>query len=304
MLNRINLSEIRSFVLIARLGSFTKAAEVLCVSRSHISKQLSALEATLNITLVQRTTRTLRLTDAGKQLYQQCDMALNDIDQAIISTLDDKTSMAGPICINSVGGFIGEELVMPMVSEFLQLYPDISISVDFSSHRVDLIEDEFDIAFRMGELPDAGFVARHLLNIQTLTLASPSYLDSQPQFTHPLQLKDSDCLIGSVTQWHFIDKNGIEKDLVVPVAGRLLCKNGRGLIRSALDGNGIIRVPRMYCEAEILAGTLKPVFESWRVPEVPFNLIYHKDKYQPNRLRTLISFMQTRFAAKVAGGLR
>ena len=147
MLNNINLSDVRTFVLIAKLGNFTKAAEAQSVSRSHVSRQISALEKQMKVTLLTRTTRSLKLTHAGERFYLQCEKALNEIDQALIAAVDDTQEVRGLIRVNCVGGYIGG-FISHYVAMFMAQYPQIQIYLDFSSHRVDLIQDDFDIAFR------------------------------------------------------------------------------------------------------------------------------------------------------------
>ncbi|MFB9216355.1 LysR family transcriptional regulator [Vibrio sinaloensis] len=294
MLNQINLADIRSFVLIAQLGNFTKAAEALDVSRSHVSRQISQLEKQMGVTLLMRTTRMLKLTDAGKTFYQQCEKALNDIDQALLTAVEDIEVLQGELKINCVGGYLGEEVIAQVASDFMRLHPQITINLDFSSHRVDLIEDEFDIAFRMGKLEDAGFIARKLMNIEMGTLASPDYLARNESLSHPKQLNSHQCLTGSVKRWSF-EHTSLQQSYDVHVNGHLQCKNGRVLLKGALDGNGIIRVPVIYCQPEIKQGTLKEVFTDWRVPSVDFSMIYHRDRYQPKRLKLFIEFVKQYF---------
>lgn len=290
MINQINLTDIRSFVLIARLGNFTKAAETLDVSRSHVSRQISSLEKQMGVTLLIRTTRTLRLTEAGKHFYYQCEQALHTIDQALLSAVDDVEKVQGEIKINCVGGYLGEVFLAELVNDFMQQYPDVSVSLDFSSNRVDLIEEEFDIAFRMGSLEDSGFIAKKLLNIEMGTLASPSYLAQHGRPTHPKELNQHYCLTGSVRKWHFKSLNSKEH-YDVTVKGNLQCKNGRVLVSGALAGNGIIRVPLIYCQQELDDNKLEQVFEEWGIPSVDFSALYHRDRYQPKRLRTFIEFV-------------
>ena len=295
MLNQLNLADIRTFVLIADEGSFTNAAEVLNVSRSHVSRQLSALEKQMGVTLMIRTTRSLKLTDAGKQFHQQAKNALQQLEQAVIAAVDNTEEIRGLIRVNCVGGHIGEDLIAVMASEFMRQHPQVSIELDFSSNRVDLIQDEFDIAFRMGELSDAGFIGKKLTDLKLDTLASPQLLQQYPEITHPKQLADLPCLTGSVKSWKFQQINKPGKTIEVQVNGRLSCKNGRALVQGALDGNGVIRVPVMYCRDEVQQGKLQPVFSDWQIPLVPFYAIYHKDKYQPARLRAFIEFIQEKF---------
>lgn len=290
MINHINLTDIRSFVLIARLGNFTKAAETLDVSRSHVSRQISSLEKQMGVTLLIRTTRTLRLTEAGKHFYYQCEQALNTIDQALLSAVDYVEKVQGEIKVNCVGGYLGEVFLADIVNDFMQQYPDVSISLDFSSNRVDLIEEEFDIAFRMGALEDSGFVAKKLLDIKMETLASPAYLTKYGRPLHPKELHQHHCLTGSVRKWHF-QSIADNEQVDITVKGNLQCKNGRVLVAGAIAGNGIIRVPQIYCEQEMMAKQLEPVFEKWTIPSVDFSALYHRDRYQPKRLKTFIEFI-------------
>lgn len=294
MLNQINLSDIRSFVLIAQLGNFTKAADVLNVSRSHVSRQISQLEAQMGVTLLIRTTRTLKLTEAGKGLYLKCEQAMQGIDEALLSAVEDVESIQGNIRINSVGGYLGEEIVAKLASDFMLQHPEVTIDLDFSSHRVDLIEEDFDIALRMGKLEDAGFIARKLLDIQMSTLASPSYLKQRGKPLEPKALSEHRCLTGSVNRWSFINKDNNQVS-EVRVKGQLRCKNGRVLVNAALNGNGIIRVPTLYCQSELEKGDLVEVFDDWGIPSVEFSAIYSRDPYQPKRLKAFIDFLKSSF---------
>ena len=295
MLNNVNLADIRSFVLIAQLGNFTKAAEALSVSRSHVSRQISALESQMGVTLLTRTTRTLRLTQAGERFYSQCEKALSDIDQALIAAIDDTEEVRGLIRVNCVGGYIGEEIIARYIGDFMTRYPQIKVHLDFSSHRVDLIEDEFDIAFRMGELEDAGFIAKKLMDIEIVTLASPEYINQYGNPTHPKELSQHRCLTGSVKRWSFqsVKDGNVQHD--INVDGQLVCKNGHALVTGALSGNGIIRVPLMYCRDYVSEGRLTRMLPDWQIPTVLFSAIYHRDKYQPKRLRTFIDYIRSRF---------
>ncbi|BDU37991.1 LysR family transcriptional regulator [Vibrio nigripulchritudo] len=297
MINNVNLADIRSFVLIAQLGNFTKAANALSVSRSHVSRQISSLETQMGVTLLTRTTRTLKLTQAGERFFKQCESALKEIDQALVAAVDDTEDVRGIIRVNCVGGLIGEDIIAVYVSEFMATYPDIQVHLDFTSHRVDLIDDDFDVAFRMGDLQDAGFIARKLLNVEIVTLASPQYLAKTGSPIHPKELIEHRCLTGSVNRWSFQSKESNSDEIDVTVEGHLVCKNGRALIQGALLGNGIIRVPAMYCQDMIDAGKLVPVLTEWRIPRIPLSAIYHKDKYQPKRLRTFIEFIKNKFDA-------
>lgn len=286
---QINLADIRSFVLIAQLGNFTKAAEALGISKSHISRQVSSLERQMGVTLLLRTTRTLKLTEAGKSLFAQCETALDRIDQAVLAVVDDVEDVRGEIRINCVGGHLGEDVIADLVSQFLSAFPQVNIDLDFSSHRVDLISDEFDIAFRMGKLADSNFIARKLIDIKMGTYASPFYLEKHGELVHPQDLDKHICVTGTVTRWSFQHRE-TKQSVDYNVRGQLRCKNGRVMLKAALAGNGIIRVPTLYCHQEINDGLLAEVLRDWEVPSIEFSALYHRDRYQPKRIRTFIDF--------------
>lgn len=292
----INITDIRAFVVIVKAGSFTAAAEQLLCSRSHLSKQLSQLESALGVKLIIRTTRTQRLTEQGKLFFEQCNHSFGGVDQAIEQAIDNASMVKGLININCVGGYIGEDIIAPLVSDFIQQYSDVRVNLDFSSRRVDLIAGEFDIVFRMGQLADSNLIAQKLLDIDICTLASPSYLKDKSQLSHPKDLKQHRCITGSLNNWTFTHIKRPSNKVDVSVDGAFKCRNGRAMIISALAGNGIIRLPYLYCHQEIANGTLIPVFTEWTIPKSPFYMVYVQDKYQPARLRAFIEFVRTNIA--------
>jgi len=300
MKKKTSLLDIRTFVVLAQSGSFTRAAEVLMCSRSHISKQLAQLESDLGVTLLTRTTRSQKLTPQGEAFFQRCQRSLQGIDIAVDRVLESAESLYGVIKVNCVGGPIGEDIIAPLVNAFMTAYPQISVELDFSSRRVDLVSGEFDFVFRMGELEDSALIARKLTDIHIDTLASPGYLRAHDRPDTPKELKHHRCITGSMHYWAFVNLNNGKK-LEVPVSGHLRCKNGRVMVSSALAGNGIIRVPELYCRRELNRGELVPVFTDWKVQSTPLSLVYLQDKHQPLRLQTFKDFVVAEFAAHMPG---
>ncbi|MDA9557874.1 LysR family transcriptional regulator [Vibrio sp.] len=287
IIDDINISALRTFVLITELGSLTKVADYIGCSRSHVSRQLSDLEKQLNVTLMLRSTRQFVLTDAGKLLFNACQNTFATTEQALLECINNQDTPSGHIRINCVGGIIGEDIISPILATFLRNHPDITIELDFSSHRVDLIADEFDLAIRMGYLEDADLIARHITTLNMVTVASPNYLKQHALLTHPNQLKMHSCLVGSVKKWgfrHKVDNN----EFTMNIGGSMQCKNGRVLLHHGIQGQGIIRIPEVYCQEELDSNVLSHVFKEWEVPSVPLSLLYHRDKYQPKRLIILI----------------
>jgi len=291
MKNEINLGDIRAFVVIAKAGSFTGAAQILACSRSQLSKQLLQLESILGIKLITRTTRSQRLTQQGKQFFEHCSRSLDGINFAVEQVMDDANAMRGELNINCVGGYIGEEIIAPLVSRFKQMHPDIVINLDFTSKRVDLVSGEFDLVFRMGMLEDSNLIARKVLDIPIVTLASPQYLQKNTALSHPKDLKEHQCIVGSMNRWSFTHKDTATKKVEVSVTGSFKSKNGRVMLHSALAANGIVRLPTLYCQQEIANGSLVPVFTDWIIPNTPLYLVYLQDKFQPARLKSFISFI-------------
>ncbi|GGP72124.1 LysR family transcriptional regulator [Shewanella algicola] len=291
----VNLSDIKTFVVLAEQGSFTKAGEKLQCSRSHISKQLAQLEANLGVSLLIRTTRTQHLTPQGEVFFERCKSSLNGISHAIDSVLESANVLSGHIKINCVGGMIAENIIASLVSDFMSEHPDISIDLDFSSHRVDLISGEFDFVFRMGKLADSSLIARKLTDLKVGIYASPEYLSHYGTPVNPKELTAHKCINGSVKNWLFIN-NKTSETLDVFIEGNLTCKNGRIMISSAIAGNGIIRVPSLYCKDEVEKGLLIPLFDEWYIDSTPFYLVYTQEKHKPMRLKIFKDYVVANFS--------
>lgn len=293
MKQKINHADINAFLTLVESGSFTLAADALQCSRSHVSKQLAQLERQLATSLLVRTTRSQQLTAAGQAFYEQCKQAFQSIDQAIEQAMESNTSLSGSIKINCVGGFIGENVIGPLVTDFMLAHPGVNVSLDFSSKRVDLITGEYDFVFRMGNLTDSNLIARKLTELTVQILASPSYLAKFGYPSHPQQLHQHKCISGSMRAWTLIDDQGAPVE--VNVKGELDCRNGKVMLYSALAGNGIVRVPEIYCLNEIAQGELVPVFTDWHIEPTPLYLVYVKDKHQPSRISAFRDHVITHF---------
>lgn len=290
----ISLSDIRSFVVLAEAGSFTKAAEQLNCSRPQISKQLAQLESSLGVSLLLRTTRKQQLTEQGQTFYQQCRLALDGIQEAIESAQESRDELSGHIHVNSVGGPIGEDIIAPLINDFMKDRPGITVHLDFSSPRVDLIQEEFDFVFRMGELEDSSLIARKLCDLNIALYCSQGYIDKNGKIENPNELGQHQCITGSVKQWSFQHPE-TQEPFDVSVDGQLHCKNGRVMLQSAIAGNGIIRVPEIYCQKEVEQGALLPLLSDWPLTPTPFYLIYLKNPHPPTRIQAFKDFVVQNF---------
>ncbi len=286
-----HLTEINTFLVIVEVGSFSLAAEKLGISRAHVSRQLKQLESQLNTQLLMRTTRTQRLTQEGEIFYGVCKASLSKIQDAIHCLHQIHEDMTGHIAINCVGGIIGEQVITQSLNHFIQQYPAINIELDFSSERIDMHRTKHDLVFRMGELEDSPFIARKIADVNIGLYASPNYIQQIGKPLHPKDLKQHNCLTGSIRQWQFIQASNSNIKESVEVKGQFVCKNGYALLHAALTGNGICRLPELYCLSHVTAGALIPIFDDWKIKSAPLHLLYHANKYQPLRLKKLIQYL-------------
>lgn len=290
MNHNVEVSDIEAFVAVIDCESFTKAADRLSVTKGHISKQVKKLESAMGVRLITRTTRSLSLTDLGKNFYDESKASLMRLNQAVASTVDSSLEVSGKININSVGGIIGEDILGPILAEFGVMYPRVDIDLDFTSTRSNLIGEKFDLIIRMGKLEDSSFMARKISDFKIKTLASPKYLNKFKKIKHPRELKELNCLTGSVKKWSFVNNKTKSKSEVI-VAGSFNCSNGRALLNAAKSDLGVVRLPEIYCESEISKGELVPVIQGWDVETVPIYALYYSNKFQTQKLKQLIDFI-------------
>lgn len=290
-MNNIHWSGIRSFLAVAEHGSFTAAAEATGLSKASLSQQVTALEKTLGVQLLYRTTRILRLTEVGQGYYAQCSAAVNQLDSAREWATQSTEALSGTIHMNSVGGLIGEELIGPMLIDFQQAYPQIDVKLDFSSQRVDLIESQYDLVMRMGALPDSSLVARRLHTITTRYVASPEFLDKYGPITHPHDLRELPLIYGSVSEWSFVKP---DEQIRIQAGKGFQIANGRVMLRAAEQGVGVARLADLYTNRGVRDGSLVEVLPDWR-QTTPLSLICPPARYQLNRVRALADWLIEHF---------
>lgn len=280
---------IRAFLLVAECGSFTAAAEVSGFSKANLSQLVTQLEAALGVQLLYRTTRSLRLTEVGEGYYQRCKQALRQLDAASEWASQSTDELRGRIRMNAVGGLIGEALISPLVMQFQQRHPEVRVQLDFSSVKVDLIEDQYELVVRMGALPDSTLVARTLGVMTTRYVASPDFLARHGSIHEPEDLKSLSLIYGSVDHWLF--RCGQEQRVVnVNPDISLKMVSGRVMRQAALAGLGVTRLADVYCQADIEYGDLVEVLPSWS-ETTPISLVCPPIRHQLSRVRALMDWL-------------
>ncbi|MFV8259545.1 LysR substrate-binding domain-containing protein [Bdellovibrio bacteriovorus] len=253
-----SLQGIIAFVKIADSGSFSAAAQSLGVSKSHISKTISQLESDLGVALFVRSTRKVQLTSVGERFLETCRQSLLNLDSAKKEILDLSDTPRGVLRV-TLAGIFGEEYIAPVVIDMAKRYPDLKIELDFSSRVVDLIEEKFDVAIRIGHLENSSLLATKIASRVEYVVASKAYLSASPALKDPEDLAKHNC-IGERSSWSF-RKRG--KSFQVPVKGNFKCNNPRVLQKAALSGLGVARLPGSYAFEDIKKGRLISLLENF-----------------------------------------
>ena len=282
---------IEAFERVVRLGSFTRAAEDLGVSRSHISRQINALENRLDAQLLLRTTRKVSTTDVGQAFYLQCRQVLDNIEEAERAVLDLQAKPRGILRVTVAGAF-GEDFIAPAALDFMALHRDLAVELDFSNRLIDLISGGYDSAIRAGSLKDSSGSARRSSTRKLLTCGSPDYLhrNGTPGTIHALT--NHNCLLGTLDTWRF-QEHGRHRDL--RVSGNWRSNNGRSLLRAARAGLGLVQLPSFYLEEDMASGRLLPVLEDYNPTDTGVWAVYPHNRHLSAKVRLFVNFLAERF---------
>lgn len=283
------LDEITSFVDIVEAGSLSAASRRSGLALSAVSRRLKDLEARLGTTLLQRTTRTQRLTEEGQAFYQRCRQILDDLDAAEALMTDRTGQLTGRIRMTAPASFAVHHL-SDVITDFLQANSEISIDLDLSDRRIDLLEEGFDLAIRIGSLEDSTLIAKRLTRIRHVPCASPSLLQVLGYPDHPEDLADFPALTyrsrAGRARWRFRRPDG-SRGAVTPSA-RLWVSNGDMLCKQAVSGLGVILEPTFIAAPYLLDGRLVPLFVDHAWSEDAAFAVYPRAEALPQRVRAII----------------
>lgn len=281
------------FTAVAESGSFTQAAKKLIISTAQVSRQVSELEQRLNTKLFYRTTRKVTLTEEGQLFYQQCHSILEGLENAERSLTNLQSTPQGKIRITAPVTY-GERHIIPLINQFLIRYPQVEIEVQLSNQRVNLIDEGYDLAIRLGHLDDSSLIAKRISTRQHFLCASPSYIDHYGKPESIEDLKQHNCLLGSSDFWLFYSKTN--KDKKARVSGSLRCNSGLGLVDAALKGIGIVQLPEYYVIDHIHKGSLVVLLNDQQRKQEGIWALYPQNKYLANKVRLLIDFLTLELA--------
>ena len=291
-------AQLRAFLEIAQQGNFARAAAYLGLAPSTLSQTLRALEQRLGVRLLQRTTRSVHLTEAGEHLLERIRPAFAELHAAVEAINDFRDTPVGTLRL-SVSAVPAQMIVAPLLKEFLARYPGISLDITVDNANVDIVKGGFDAGIRYGRLIANDMVmVRASVASRLLAVASPQYLAQHPAPRAPQDLQEHSCIrfrLGSQQffAWEF-EKN--KKKLEVAVSGPLIVNDVNLLVRAARDGLGVGYVAEIYIAEDLARGSLVPLLIDWSPSRDNWYLYYASRHHLPAPLKVFIQFLREKIA--------
>lgn len=285
-----DLNDVMVFARVARERSFTRAARTLGMPKSTVSERVARLEAKLGVRLLERTTRSLRLTASGAAYFARVSRIAVELEEADAAVTAAHQTPRGVLRVASPLLF-AQVFLADVVSEYLTRYPDVQVELVVADRVFDLLEEDFDVAVHVVGAMDAQLVARKLGIGERYCVASPAYVASRGRPANPSELVDHDCIVSGATRqatWSF-DKDGGTHS--VPVVARYVVSSIELAHRAVLAGHGVAVLPSFLCANDVAAGKLTVVLEGWAPDEVAVHLVYPSHRHLSARVRAFVDLV-------------
>lgn len=287
----------RTFALVAAEGSFSRAAERLDMSPQLASKYVGRLEARLGVRLLNRTTRRLSLTEAGRAYFDRVRQVLAEIDEMEHAVGDLTGRARGTLRINAPMSF-GQHHLTPAIVEYQDAQPEVDVELTLNDRFVDLVSEGFDVAIRIGRLEESSLVARRLAPVRGAVCGAPDYLQRRGRPATPEELAEHDCLrytySADYSRWRF-ERDGREHS--VRVKGSFASNNGDALRVAALAGKGLILQPTLIVGEDIRAGRLEAVLGEYHTESLNIHAVYAHRQYLSAKVRSFVDFLAGYFGS-------
>lgn len=289
------LLEMRVFRAVAEAEGFTAAAHLLGVSQPFVSETVTALERRLGVQLLRRSTRAQRLTDEGEGYLASCRRLLDEIDQAELAVRSPEP--VGELRVTAPRAF-GADQIVPCLPAFMHAHPKLSVQLSLSDSLANLLEDHFDVAVRMGRLPDSTLVARTLCKLQRIVVAAPAYLERHGTPRTPADLSQHQCLLWQgqhdhLNRWPF-EVDGRPVELVA--RGSFRSSDGSALFQMCLAGMGIMRLAEHLALPAIRAGVLRPLLSEYQATDdTAIHLVFLPERQLVPRIRAFVDHFTGHF---------
>jgi DNA-binding transcriptional LysR family regulator len=286
------LSYLPIFVNVVHSKSFTKAAEELGITRPLVSRRIKELEDNLGVHLLNRTTRTISLTEAGEIFYEQCLDIISNLEAAEQTIHDLSGEPRGRVKISAPINW-GQQVLSKVLGNLAKEYPGLKFSIELTDERINLVESGFDLAIRMGKLPDSTLIARKITDISTVFVASPAYLKQHGAPVDPEECKNHNCLIASFfkrggAMWWFCEEG---ESQLVRVDGSMEANNTSALIGLATAGQGIMWAPHFMIKQQLESGELVRILEGYEPRDVGLYAVY-THRQPPSKILVIIEALQ------------
>jgi DNA-binding transcriptional LysR family regulator len=285
------VASMKVFVAVVDASSFAGAAERLEMSRAMASKYVSGLEDHLGTRLLNRTTRRLSLTEAGSQFYERSVQILADVSEAEHIAGHMAAEPRGVLKVTMPLAY-GLHRLGPVISEYARRYPKVKLDLSLNDRKIDLVEEGFDVAIRIGKLPESGLIARKLGGVQSIVVGAPTYFEQHGTPQIPEDLANHVCLGYALSsggdEWRLRGANGL---VVVRCTGPIRADNGDMLRLAAVHGAGLIFQPRFIVDDDVQAGRLVAVLTEYSPEELGVFAVYPSRKHLSPKVRTFVDFL-------------
>jgi len=275
-------------------GTFSAAAAKHGISSAAVSKRIRLMEERLNVTLLARTTRHLRMTEVGEMYYRRGKLLLEEFNHLEQSVTSVNEQLSGRIRINAPMSYGLTDLVKP-VNEFIHQYPEVDVTLHFDDRTIDIFNSDYDVVVRVGRLADSSLVAQRLASMVMVCCASPQYLAEKGEPMTPEDLTDHNCLVYQQNEtfdtWKFA-KDG--QATLVAVKGALVSNSGDFLCKSACEHQGVVYEPEFIAREALQSGQLVPVLSNYYTEELHIHAVYPTRHYLPLKVKRLIGFLKGR----------
>jgi DNA-binding transcriptional LysR family regulator len=299
MIKTQDLNDMMLFIAVIDAGSFTLAAQRLNIPKANISRKISRLEQQLGVILLERTTRSQHITDAGSQYLVHCRHISQEIELAETSISELLTEVKGQLRIGvSVG--MGHDIIKPVLGQFMRQYPALNLQLNLLNSRVDLIEEGYDLVIRIGELEDSRLVAKRLGKVARKIYTSPDYVKQHGEIKSIEQLsKASFLLMSSIQHNERLLLTSKEKQHELTVMPRMLVDDFLILKQMIIEGLGVSIMPDYMCEHELANAKLIQLLPSWGMLDVNVYALYPKHRLNVPKVKVFLDFIQTVFKQRL-----
>ena len=289
--------DLQAFIAVVDAGSFTAAADRIGTAKSAMSRRVSALEERLGVQLLRRTTRALNLTETGRSFYEHGTRILSDLEEAESAVQQEHGELSGTLRLALPLSFGVRHMCGPIAS-FSKQHPKIHFDLDLNDRRIDLVEENFDLALRIGHLSDSSLIARRLFDVRAVVCASPHYLNVHGTPASPQDLRDHQCLVYSnlddPDRWDYEDSRGNKGS--AKIRRTMSASSGDFLCNAAAHGMGIVILPSFIVSQAIRSGTLVPILTDYTFPMTPAYAVYPPTRHLSFRVRAFIDFLAEKFS--------